>query len=117
MIDYEKVDKLVENCKNLYPDIPDSCLWVLAWDYYIHEEKDEDEDENTKKEREQIKKEPLEAFLKAKEEYATTKYENIKVMWIFFLLYFMYTLWDIQNIKLCTCWRWWCICSECWFSI
>ena len=23
MIDYEKEDKLVENCKNLYPDIPD----------------------------------------------------------------------------------------------
>ena len=30
MIDYEKVDKLVENCKNLYPDIPDYCLWVLS---------------------------------------------------------------------------------------
>ena len=23
MVDYEKVDKLVENCKQLYPDIPD----------------------------------------------------------------------------------------------
>ena len=79
MIDYEKVDKLVENCKKLYPDIPDYCLWVLACDYYIHEEKDE-EDEDTKKEREQIKKEALEAFLKAKDEFATTKYENIKVV-------------------------------------
>ena len=39
MIDYEKVDKLVENCKQLYPDMPDYVLWVLACDYYIHEAK------------------------------------------------------------------------------
>ena len=37
MIDYEKVDKLVENCKTNYPDIPDYCLWVLACDYYIND--------------------------------------------------------------------------------
>jgi hypothetical protein len=79
MIDYEKVDKLVENCKKLYPDMPDYVLWVLACDYYIHEEKDE-KDEESKTEREQIKKEALEAFLKAKEEVKTTKYENIKVV-------------------------------------
>jgi hypothetical protein len=52
-------------------------LWVLACDYYIHEENDEDED---KEEREKIKKEALESFLKAKEEFKTTKYENIKVV-------------------------------------
>ena len=51
MIDYEKVDKLVENCKKLYPDMPDYVLWVLACDYYIHEENDDDEDEETKQER------------------------------------------------------------------
>ena len=78
--------------------MPDYVLWVLACDYYIHEENDEDEDdilaqegsparrENTrardelKSKREQIKKEALESFLKAKEEFATTKYENIKVV-------------------------------------
>ena len=114
MIDYVKVDKLVENCKKLYPDMPDYVLWVLACDYYIHEENDEDEEneeerdilaqegsparrENTrvrdKAKREQIKKEALESFLKAKEEFATTKYENIKVVQIiFFLIYFIYTL-------------------------
>ena len=27
MVDYEKVDKLVENCKQLYPDLPDYVLW------------------------------------------------------------------------------------------
>ena len=82
MIDYEKVDKLVENCKKIYPDIPDYVLWVLACDFYIHEAKNEDvdEDEETKQEREQIKKEALEAFLKAKDEIKTTKYENIKVV-------------------------------------
>ena len=81
MIDYEKVDKLVENCKNLYPDMPDYVLWVLACDYYIHDAKNEDsEDENTKEERELIKKEALEAFLKARDEIKTTKYENIKVV-------------------------------------
>ena len=80
MIDYEKVDKLVENCKKLYPDMPDYVLWVLACDYYINEENDEDEDEEAKNERSQIKKEALESFLKAKEEFATTKYENIKVV-------------------------------------
>ena len=36
--------------------------------------------EDTKKEREQIKKEALEAFLKAKDEIKITKYENIKVI-------------------------------------
>ena len=56
MIDYEKVDKLVENCKKLYPDMEDYILWVLACDYYIHEENDEDEDEELKEKREQIKK-------------------------------------------------------------
>jgi len=97
MIDYEKVDKLVENCKKLYPDMPDYVLWVLACDYYIHEEKDEEDDilaqegsparrENTRardeerEKREQIKKEALESFLKAKDEFKTTKYENIKVV-------------------------------------
>jgi hypothetical protein len=81
MIDYEKVDKLVENCKQLYPDIPDYCLWVLACDYYLKEGKEEDdEDEDEKKKREEIKKEALENFLNAKEEFKTTKYENIKVV-------------------------------------
>ena len=97
MVDYEKVDKLVENCKKLYPDMPDYVLWVLACDYYINEEnEDEDNDilaqegsparrENTrardaKEKREQIKKEALESFHKAKEEFNITKYENIKVV-------------------------------------
>ena len=97
MVDYEKVDKLVENCKKLYPDMPDYVLWVLACDYYINEEnEDEDDDilsqegsparrENTrardaKEKREQIKKEALESFHKAKEEFNITKYENIEVV-------------------------------------
>ena len=97
MVDYEKVDKLVENCKKLYPDMPDYVLWVLACDYYINEENEDEDDEakdilaqegsparseNTRvrDKREQIKKEALESFLKAKEEFATTKYENIKVV-------------------------------------
>jgi hypothetical protein len=79
MIDYEKVDKLVENCKKLYPDMPDYVLWVLACDYYINEDEDE-EDEESKEKREQIKKEALESFLKAKEEIKITEYENIKVV-------------------------------------
>ena len=79
MIDYEKVDKLVENCKKLYPDMPDYVLWVLACDYYINEDED-DEDEESKGKREQIKKEALESFLKAKEEIKITEYENIKVV-------------------------------------
>ena len=78
MIDYEKVDKLVENCKKLYPDMPDYVLWVLACDYYTHEE--EEDDDEIKQEREEIKKEALEAFLKAREELKTTQYENIKVI-------------------------------------
>ena len=79
MVDYEKVDKLVENCKKLYPDIPDYCLWVLACDYYINEDKDED-DEEEKEKREQIKKEALENFLSAKKEFETAKYETINVV-------------------------------------
>ena len=75
MIDYEKVDKLVENCKRLYPDIPDYCLWVLACDYYINEEKSKD----TEDEAQELKKEALKAYERAKEEFKTTKYESIKI--------------------------------------
>ena len=78
MVDYEKVDKLVENCKQLYPDIPDYVLWVLACYYYINEE-NEDEDEEATEKREQLKKEALESFHKAKEEFKTTKYENVQI--------------------------------------
>ena len=81
MVDYEKVDKLVENCKQLYPDMPDYVLWVLACDYYINEENDEDdEDEELKTKREQLKKEALESFFKAKEEFKTTQYENLQII-------------------------------------
>ena len=104
MIDYEKVDKLVENCKQLYPDVPDYCLWVLACGYYINESKAEDilaaraarqrqredagaaspafddDDEEEIKKREELKKEALESYEKAKEELKTTKYENITVV-------------------------------------
>ena len=81
MVDYEKVDKLVENCKKLYPDIPDYCLWVLACDYYLKEGKEEDdEDEDEKKKRGEIKKEALENFLNAKKEFETTKYDTINVI-------------------------------------
>ena len=78
MVDYEKVDKLVENCKQLYPDMPDYVLWVLACDYYINEENDDD-DEELKTKHEQLKKEALESFHKAKEEFKTTKYENVQI--------------------------------------
>ena len=80
MVDYEKVDKLVENCKQLYPDLPDYVLWVLACDYYINEERDGDNDEEEIQKREEKKKEALESFLKAKDEFKTTKCENIKVV-------------------------------------
>ena len=76
MLDFEKVDKMVENCKKLYPDIPDYCLWVLACDYYLKEGKEEDDDEETINR----KKEALEAYEKAKKELETTKYETIKVV-------------------------------------
>ncbi len=39
MLDYEKVDKMVENCKKLYAEIPDYCLRILACDYYLKKEK------------------------------------------------------------------------------
>ncbi len=74
MVDYEKVDKLVENCKNLYPDIPDYCLWVLACDYYINEERDDDDDGVN------VKNEALESYEKAKEELKTTQYVNIQIL-------------------------------------
>jgi transposase len=76
MLDYEKVDKMVENCKKLYPDVPDYCLWVLACDYYLKEGKEEEEEEETINR----KKEALEAYEKAKKELENTKYETIKVV-------------------------------------
>jgi hypothetical protein len=77
MLDFEKVDKMVENCKKLYPDIPYYCLWVLACDYYLKEGKEEDEDDEETINR---LKEALEAYEKAKKELETTKYETIKVV-------------------------------------
>ena len=59
MLDYEKVDKMVENCKKLYPDIPDYCLWVLACDYYLKEGKEEEDNDEETINR---KKEALEAY-------------------------------------------------------
>ena len=78
MLDFEKVDKLVENCKKLYPDIPDYCLWVLACDYYLKEGKEEDDEDN--EEAINRKKEALEAYDKAKKELETTNYETLKVV-------------------------------------
>ena len=75
MLDFEKVDKMVENCKKLYPDIPDYCLWVLACDYYLKEGKEEEDDDDK-----DIKKEALEAYEKAKKELETTNYETLKVV-------------------------------------
>ena len=86
MLDYEKVDKMVENCKKLYPDVPDYCLWVLACDYYLKEGKEEEEEEETINR----KKEALEAYEKAKKELENTKYETMKVVKFFFLMYFIY---------------------------
>ena len=77
MLDFEKVDKMVENCKKLYPDIPDYCLWVLACDYYLKEGKEEDDEDE---DNEDIKKEALEAYEKAKKELETTNYETIKIV-------------------------------------
>ena len=74
MLDFEKVDKMVENCKKLYPDIPDYCLWVLACDYYLKEGKEEEDDDEDRK------KEALEAYEKAKKELETTNYETLKVV-------------------------------------
>ena len=79
MLDFEKVDKMVENCKKLYPDIPDYCLWVLACDYYLKEGKEEDDDEDNE-EAINRKKEALEAYEKAKKELENTKCETIKVV-------------------------------------
>ena len=76
-IDYELVDKLVENCKKLYPDVPDYCLWVLACDYYIKEVKDFDSDDE---EYEKIKNKGKEIFEKSKEELKSTLYENLKII-------------------------------------
>ena len=78
MLDFEKVDKMVENCKKLYPDIPDYCLWVLACDYFLKEEKKEDDEDN--EEAINRKKEALEAYEKAKKELETTNYETLKVV-------------------------------------
>ena len=81
MLDFEKVDKMVENCKKLYPDIPDYCLWVLACDYYLKEGREEDDEDDDNDEKTiNIKKEALEAYEKAKKELETTNYETLKVV-------------------------------------
>ena len=77
MVDYEKVDKAVEELMKLHPDIPHYILWVMATDYYINEEKDEDDEENEKTQN--LKKQPLEAYERAKEELKTVKYDSIKI--------------------------------------
>jgi len=79
MLDFEKVDKMVENCKKLYPDINDYVLWILACDYYLKEGKEEEDDDDEEKTI-NIKKEALEAYEKAKKELETTNYETLKVV-------------------------------------
>ncbi len=39
----KKVDKFVENCKQLYPNVPNYVLRILACDAYILEAKDLDD--------------------------------------------------------------------------
>ena len=80
MLDFEKVDKMVENCKKLYPDIPDYCLWVLACDYYLKEGREDGDDDDDNEETINRKKEALEAYEKAKKELETTNYETIKIV-------------------------------------
>ena len=57
--------------------MPHYILWVLATDYYINEEKSKDEEDNEKAQ--ELKKEALEAYERAKEELKTTRYESIKI--------------------------------------
>ncbi len=66
------------------------------FDYYIHEKNDEDDE--SKQESEEIKKEALEAFLKAKDEFKTTKYENIKVVNFFSNIFIYIMRYTIHNI-------------------
>ena len=98
MLDFEKVDKMVENCKKLYPDIPDYCLWVLACDYFLKEGKEDGDDDDdilaqegspARREKARVrdneeainrKKEALEAYEKAKKELETTNYETIQIV-------------------------------------
>ena len=80
MLDFEKVDKMVENCKKLYPDIPDYCLWVLACDYFLKEGKEDGDGDDDEEETINRKKEALEAYEKAKKELETTNYETLKVV-------------------------------------
>ena len=75
MVDYEKVDKIVEELQKLYPDIPHYILWVMATDYYINEERDEEDDDN----KQEIKKQALESYEKAKEELKIVTYDSIKI--------------------------------------
>ena len=77
MVDYEKVDKAVEDLQKLHPDMPHYILWVLATDYYINEEKSKDAEDEEKAQ--ELKKEALEAYERAKEELKTTRYESIKI--------------------------------------
>jgi len=77
MVDYEKVDKAVEELQKLHPDMPHYILWVLATDYYINEEKAKDAEDEEKAQ--ELKKEALEAYERAKEELKTTRYESIKI--------------------------------------
>jgi hypothetical protein len=95
MVDYEKVDKAVEELQKLHPDMPHYILWVLATDYYINEEKAKDEEDNdilaqegsparrentrARDKAQELKKEALEAYERAKEELKTTRYESIKI--------------------------------------
>jgi len=74
MVDYEKVDKTVEELQKLYPDIPHYILWVMATDYYINEEKLEDDDD-----KQELKKQALESYERAKEELKTVTYDSIKI--------------------------------------
>ena len=62
--------------------MPHYILWVLATYYYINEEKAKDEEDIDQAQ--ELKKEALEAYERAKEELKTTRYESIKIEAYFF---------------------------------
>ena len=77
MVDYDKINKTVQELLQLHPDVSEYVLWILTTDYYLKEEKGEDEVDEEKVQA--LKKQALEAYERAQEELKTTKYENIKI--------------------------------------
>ena len=71
-IDENKLNNLVKETQELFPNVNNFFIWVYAYDHLLKEAKGE--------EAEIDREEAIEMFNRCKQEFKTKKYENINIV-------------------------------------